>query len=313
MLGYLLNGSSMYYSLVIPVFRANESLFEIYDRLNDVLDNFELILVFDCGRDESWFVIEQLVSKYNNVIGIKLGRNYGQHNATICGFSFAQGEVVITLDEDLQHDPKDIPALMKLYSEGEYDLVYGVYKEKAHSFFRNITSSILKRMLAIGIPDLNESYSSFRVLSAKTAKETVHMKNSYTFLDGYLTWITSNVGSVEIEHHESEAGESSYNIRKLIEHSVNIFVTFSNLPIRILTMFSFVFFLFGVLYSAYIIITAMLFEDYSAGFPTLVSILSLGFGAVLFGIGIIGEYIQKVNLKTTNRPNYTIKDIIQNK
>ncbi len=302
------------YSVVIPIYRAVDTLPILVERISKVLGNqlTEIILVFDGGKPTSWKKIKELCSKYDFVKGIELFRNYGQHNATICGFSLvSNSNFVITMDEDLQHLPKDILHLIEKQNAVDADVVYGIFKKRRHSFFRNITSKILKKLLKIGIPELNSDFSSFRLIKTEVAKETIDLKNSYTFLDGYLTWITHNVDSVYVTHEKSQAGESAYSLRKLVEHSINIFVTFSGLPIRMLTYFSFLFFILSFSYAFYIIISKLTNVDYDAGFPTIVSMLGFGFGSVLFGLGIIGEYVQRINLKTTNRPNYIVKKIIQ--
>jgi undecaprenyl-phosphate 4-deoxy-4-formamido-L-arabinose transferase len=299
------------YSVVIPVFRGEETLVKLANQLNKLEGILikEIIFVFDNGLPKSWEIIKQLSEQYQNVKGISLSRNYGQHNATICGIQHSTADFIITMDEDLQHNPKEISILIKNQSINNYDLVYGVYHELNHSFFRNFTSKILKKLLIFGIPELHRDYSSYRLIKKEVANRMVDMKNSYTFLDGYLTWITTNVSSVKIKHHNSQSGESSYTLRKLIEHSINIFVTFSGHPIRFLTYLSLLFFVFSFAYSFFIIISALTSVDYDAGFPTIVSMLGFGFGSLLLGLGIVGEYIQRINLKTTNRPNYNIREI----
>lgn len=299
------------YSVVIPVFRGEETLTKLVDQLNNLkgISILEIIFVFDDGSPNSWEIITQLSDENQNVKGIYLSRNYGQHNATICGIQHAKSDFIITMDEDLQHNPQEIIKLINHQTINSSDLVYGVYNQLNHSFFRNLTSKILKKLLVFGIPELHPDYSSYRLIKKDIASKMVDMKNSHTFLDGYLTWITTNVSSVKINHHNSQSGESSYTLRKLIEHSINIFVTFSGHPIRFLTYLSILFFVVSFAYSFYIIISSLTITNYDAGFPTIASILGFGFGSLLLAIGVIGEYIQRINLKTTNRPNYNIREI----
>ena len=300
------------FSIVVPVYRGNSSLEDIVTISEDIYhDNLvEIIFVFDGGESYSWEKISELASKYKKVKAIKLSRNFGQHNATICGFDFVKSNYVITMDEDLQHHPKSIQQLIETQIKSNSDLVYGIYKERSHNWFRNITSSVLKLILKIGMPKLHQDYTSFRLIKGKIAKETINMCNSYTFLDGYLSWITSNISSVKVMHYQSKEGKSSYSTRKLIKHTLNIFLTFSTLPIRFLTIISFLFFTFSSSYTIYIIISKLLNENYAAGFPTLITFLGFGFGFVLLGMGILGEYIQRINQKTTNRPNFIVTQII---
>jgi undecaprenyl-phosphate 4-deoxy-4-formamido-L-arabinose transferase len=132
------------------------------------------------------------------------------------------------------------------------------------------------------------------------------MRNSYSFLDGYLTWITSNIESVEVNHASREIGKSTYTLKKLIEHSINIFVTFSNLPIRILTSSSILIFIATIIYSAFILYKKFIGKIDVPGYTSLTISIGLGVGFILLGLGIIGEYIYRINLKTTKRPNYKI-------
>lgn len=300
------------FSIVVPVYRGNDSLEDIVTISEELYkDNLiEIIFVFDGGESYSWEKIKELSSNYKKVKGIKLSRNFGQHNATICGFEFVKSAYVITMDEDLQHHPKSINKLIEKQINTNSDVIYGIYKERLHNRFRNITSKSLKLILKLGMPKLHQDYTSFRLIKTKIAKQTINMSNSYTFLDGYLSWLTTNISSIKVEHFKSKEGRSAYSTTKLIKHTINIFLTFSTLPIRFLTIISFLFFTFSSCYTIYIIISKLLNENYAAGFPTLITFLGFGFGFVLLGMGILGEYIQRINQKTTNRPNFIVTEII---
>ena len=299
----------MDYSVIIPIFRANSSLFELYDKACLALSEYqcEIILVYDCGSPISLEICKELESN-ENVRLTTLTRNFGQHNAIIAGIKLAKGKWLITMDEDLQHDPADIPKLIEEQRQSHAKVVYGDYPERKHNVFRNSTSSLMKGLLKIGIPELYPHYSAFRLIDMRIAKHLVEMNNSYTFLDGYLSWITNNFSHVGVSHNESQSGESSYTFQKLLKHSVNIFVTFSSLPIRILTALSILLFCLSVLYAIWIIISSYTIANYQTGFPTLVVLLGLGFGFVIFGMAVIGEYIHRINLKATKRPNFIIEE-----
>lgn len=300
-------------SIIIPLFRASfENLEGLLSGISQTkIQGIEIILVFDGGRQETLNAAKQIALKNNAVKLVVLSKNFGQHNAIICGIEHASGEWIFTMDEDLQHDPIEMPKLIEKQKEGNFDLVYGKYHELSHNWFRNSTSLLLKKLLKIGIPELHPDFTAYRLIRAEIAKKMVGMNNSYTFLDGYLSWITNSVASTEIKHAQSMAGASSYSLKKLIEHSINIFVTFSNLPIRILTYSAFFFILISFSYSLYIIISSFTNANYQAGFPTFIAFLGFGFGLVLFGLGVVGEYIARINYKTTNRPNYSVKEIIE--
>lgn len=300
-------------SIIIPVYNGETTIKELTRQIIEVLSeskmNYEVIFVYDCGPDNSWEVIAGLVEEYEKVKGVKLSRNFGQHNAILSGIEIAVGEFILTMDEDLQHSPKDILTLLSKQKVLDSDVVYGKYKGLKHSAYRNWTSILMKRMLKSTLPDLHQEYSAFRLIRKSIAKEILKMNNSYTFLDGYLSWLTKDVDFVEVDHFDRQGGESSYTLKMLIEHSVNIFVTFSNYPIRFLTKFSIFIFILTFCYSFYVVFRKLFYNDFALGFPTLVIVLGFGIGSIMLGIGILGEYLYRVNLKTTNRPNYNIKEI----
>jgi len=303
------------YSVIIPVYNGELTVKPLFERLKSFFEsykyNYEVIFVYDCGNDNSWEVLMQLKKDYStNIKLIKLSRNFGQHNALICGFENASGEYVITMDEDLQHAPEDIAKLIIKQSESDFDVVYGKYKELKHSFIRNSGSKVLKRIIAIGIPEIHQDYSAFRLIKSSVAKSTVEMKNSYTFLDGYLSWITTHVGSCYVSHSERQGGVSAYTFKKLVNHTINIFVTFSDLPIRFLSKFSIALLIGMCFFSIYVITRKLLFDDFAMGFPTLILAIGFGVGFIMLALGIIGEYIYRINLKTTKRPNYKVDKIM---
>jgi len=304
----------MLYSIIIPVYNGEQTVENLYTRIKQFFTDkylYEVIFVYDCGKDNSWEVLLKIkMQNPQNVKLIRLSRNYGQHNALICGFEYAKGDFIVTMDEDLQHAPEDIQKLIDKQKEMDYDVVYGKYEIRNHSRFRNAGSSILKRIIDVGIPDIHPDYSAFRLIKAGIAKSCITMRNSYTFLDGYISWITTNCSSCIVSHSERQGGVSAYTFSKLINHTINIFVTFSNLPIRFLTKLSFFVLFVMTLYSTYIIIRKLVFNDLAMGYPSLVIIVGFGVGLIMLALGIIGEYIYRINLKTTQRPNYNIDKTI---
>ncbi len=302
-------------SIIIPVYKGAKTIKPLFEGIKLACEkhqyNFEVIFVWDCGPDNSWEKIIEIKKEFPSLVkAIQLSRNFGQHNAIICGFAHARGDFIITMDEDLQHNPEDIKLLVEKQTQANFDVVYGRYSVRQHSWFRNTTSQFLKKLLEFGIPDLNKDYSAFRLLKRDVALATVEMQNSYTFLDGYLSWITTNVGSVEVSHQTRQGGESSYTLNKLIRHSINIFVTFSDLPIKLVTSLSMLFFVFTFAYAIYIALQKLLFNSLVPGFASMMVLLGFGIGSILFGISVIGQYIHRINHKTTRRPNYRVAEVL---
>lgn len=296
-------------SVVVPVYRSALTLPELHRRVVAAVElithDFEIILIEDCGNDNAWEVIEKLASQDSRVRGIKLSRNFGQHAATICGCSTARGRWIFTLDDDLEHQPEYIPALYKKAKEG-YSLVYGVYSQRTHSIWRNITSEIGRKMFALAIPSLNYSYTSFRCIQGSLAREMIRFDSPFPFVDGYLSWITNNCASVPVVHADRAHGSSNYNFRKLVVHSINIFVTFSDLPLRIASWLGLSAFLIGMIWLATIIIGKMIGGITVSGFASVMAGIVLFGGIQLLILGIIGEYLGRVNFKTSRRPLYLV-------
>jgi undecaprenyl-phosphate 4-deoxy-4-formamido-L-arabinose transferase len=302
-------------SVVIPVYGGEFTLGDLFARIEQYFagsgGDYEVVLVYDCGKDNSWKVIQELKQKNpERIKAIRLSRNFGQHNAIICGFKHAEGDYIITMDEDNQQNPDEMGKLIEKITSDNLDVVYGVSNNVAHSTFRTITSNVLKRMLRWGIPDLYPNYSPYRIIRKEIAKECTRLENSYTFLDGYLSWITRSMGEVEVSHSSRTNGKSSYTIGKLVEHSINIFVTFSNLPIRLLSYLSGIVFVTTLIYTIYIIYRVAVYNDVAPGFPTLISFVGFGVSFILLGIGILGEYVHRINLKTTKRPSFLESEIL---
>jgi glycosyltransferase involved in cell wall biosynthesis len=298
-------------SIVVPVYNGEHTVLELHKRIDGYFksngNDFEVIYVYDCGVDRSWEkLLEIKNSSPANVLLIKLSRNFGQHNALICGFEYCSGDFIVTLDEDLQHDPYDIDLLITKQIQGDYDVVYGYSSDIKFGLFRRLTSACLKKLVSIGIPEIHNDYSAFRLIKRSIGKSMVEMRNSYTFLDGYISWITNSVESCEVSHNFRFAGKSSYTLSKLIQHSINIFVTFSNLPVRILSRISIFLFIIVLFYAFYIIFRKIYFDDLLLGFPTIIIGLGFGVSLIMMSLAIIGEYIYRINLKTTKRPNYHI-------
>jgi glycosyltransferase involved in cell wall biosynthesis len=301
------------YSVIVPVYNGEKTIAKLFEKTNEffqiIKSDFEMIFVNDCGPDNSWEELNKIKSLFPQKVKlIKLSRNFGQHNAIICGIEFAVGDFIITMDEDLQHDPFDIQKLIDKQLESDFDVVYGNYEERKHSIVRNIGSSILKKMISKGIPDIHSDYSAYRLIKADIAKSLINMRNSYTFLDGYISWVTTHCASCIVSHSERQGGVSSYTFQKLINHTINIFVTFSNYPLKLLIKTSLIIFILNIFFSVYIISRKFIYDDLAMGYPSL--IISIGFGValIMLSIGVIGEYIYRINLKTTRKPNYIVTE-----
>lgn len=299
-------------SFVIPVYRSEKSLVELFNRLENVFNNyedsFEVILVEDFGGDNSWNLIKELAKKDNRITGIQLSRNFGQHNALLCGIREAKGEIIVTLDDDLQHLPEEIPKLIKKLNEG-FDVVYGAPLEERHGLFRDLASKITKSALesAIGAASAR-NVTALRVFRTNLRDAFSDYRSPMVNIDVLLSWATANYSVVRVEHEARKFGQSAYTIPKLIRHALNMMTGFSIRPLQVSTWIGFSFFIFGLLILAYVIIKWLIYGSTTPGFAFLSSIIAIFAGAQLLALGIIGEYLGLMHMRTMNKPQYIKRD-----
>jgi glycosyltransferase involved in cell wall biosynthesis len=301
-------------SIVIPVYNGAETLEPLTRRLAAVLPgvaaDFEVILVNDGSPDQSWPVINRLSCQYPWVRGVNLMRNYGQHNATLCGVRMARGEVIVTMDDDLQHPPEEIPLLLAKLSEG-YDVVYGVPQKRPHSWWRNGFSVLTKRVLAsvMGIKTIRD-IGAFRAFRAKLRDAFEGYCNPNVILDVLLSWGTGRFATVMVNHKPRETGTSNYNFARLLKVTMVVVTGFSTVPLRFASMLGFGFTLFGIAIFLYVLVATML-QGSIPGVPFLASIIALFSGTQLFALGIIGEYLARIFDRSMDRPAYIVSEEIQ--
>jgi undecaprenyl-phosphate 4-deoxy-4-formamido-L-arabinose transferase len=298
-----------YLSVVIPVFRSAQTLRELHRRLTNTLrpitDRYEILFNEDCGGDGAWDVIETLCAEDARVHGVGLSRNFGQHAATICGIVHARGEWILTLDDDLEHRPEFLPDLIAKANQG-FDLVYAVYPERTHTGWRNFTSAIARWMFKVAIPNLNHQYSSYRLIRRNTAKALAQFDSPFPFVDGYLAWVTNRCSSVTVDHGQRLHGASNYNWRKLFTHTINIFVTFSDLPLRLATWLGLSAFFIGAIWLLVIVFRRLLGGIGVSGYASVMAgIIAFG-GLQLLILGIFGEYLGRMNFKSSKKPLFLI-------
>lgn len=298
-------------SVVVPVFNSQETLPVLIQRLQPVLEShtlrYEVILVNDGSRDRSWKVICQLAQEYKWVRGINMMRNYGQHNALLCGLRATRYEVTVTMDDDLQHPPEQIPLLLEKLSEG-YDVVYGVATDLSHSVWRSLLSTYTKWALstATGIKAIR-NVGAFRALRTDLRKAFAHYQSPEVLLDVLLAWGTTDFAAVEVEHEARQVGKSSYEYEfgKMFNLVILMLTGFSTAPLRLTSWVGFGFTLLGGMVLAYVLIT-YLFRGSIEGWPFLASSISIFSGAQLFALGIIGEYLGRIFTRSLDRPTYVV-------
>ncbi len=296
-------------SIVIPVYNSQATLEELVSRLKKVLDElcsqYEVILVNDGSRDGSWDEICRLSALFPVVRGINMMRNYGQHNAILCGTRAACYEIVVTMDDDLQHPPEEIHKLLEKLAEG-CDVVYGIPEKLPHAFWRNLFSKLTKRILAwvMGIPTVRD-IGAFRAFRTSLRKAFENFQSPTVILDVLLSWATTRFATVRVEENQRESGVSNYNFGKLVGQAMLILTGFSTGPLRFVSIIGFTFTLFGIGLFIFVIISYFTAGSIQ-GFTFLASVISIFSGVQLFALGIFGEYLARIFDRSMERPSYVI-------
>jgi len=301
-------------SIVVPVFNSQLSLRTLLARLSQVRNEIgmtmEVILVNDGSRDGSWSVVCELMRDYAEVIGVDLMRNFGQHNALLCGIMMAKGKIIVTVDDDLQHPVEEIPKLLAALTP-EVDVVYGSPLEEQHGLWRDLASLITKTALssAMGAKTACQ-VSAFRVFRTSLRHAFTHYRGPHVSIDVLLTWATERFVSVKVRHDLRQFGKSNYTFSKLLVHALNMVTGFSTIPLRLASIMGFAFTMFGVLILCYVLGCYLWQGGGVAGFPFLASIVAIFSGAQLFALGVIGEYLARMYFRSMDRPLYVVKSIM---
>jgi undecaprenyl-phosphate 4-deoxy-4-formamido-L-arabinose transferase len=303
-------------SIVVPVYNSEKTLVELTERITAVLDsitqNFEIILVNDCSGDASWKVILTLVKQDSNIRGINLMHNYGQHNALLAGIKKARYNYIVTMDDDLQNPPEEIPRLLEKIDEG-YDVVYGKPAIRNHNFWRNITSKILKIVLKVVLgAEIGYQSSAFRAFRSILRRGFNDFKDSQLSIDVLLSWSAARVTHILVDHKKRRIGKSGYTMKKLFLLSFNMLTGYSSIPLRIASFVGLITALFGLAMFFYVFIRRLLQETYVPGFAFISSEIALFAGLQMFTIGVIGEYIARVHFRTMGQPTYVIIEEVDN-
>jgi undecaprenyl-phosphate 4-deoxy-4-formamido-L-arabinose transferase len=299
-------------SIVVPVFNAENSLIPLVERLDPVLrsaaGSFEVILVDDGSRDGSWRVIEQLHARYVWVRGLRMMRNYGQHNATLCGIRDARGEVVITMDDDLQHPPEQIPVLLAKLAEG-FDVVYGSPVAERHGLWRDLASKITKLALqsVLGARTARQ-VSGFRALRTHLRQAFADFRGAFVSLDVLLTWSTTRFTAVRVPHEFRMIGRSNYTFFKLVSHALNMLTGFSTLPLQFASLLGFTAMLLGIGLLMMVLVRYFIHGVVMPGFTVLASVICIFSGTQLVTLGMMGEYLARVHDRTLDRPIYAVAE-----
>jgi glycosyltransferase involved in cell wall biosynthesis len=298
-------------SIVIPVYGSETILPELVRRLGEVLPalagSYEVVLVNDASPDGSWAVISRLAAQHSWIHPINLMRNYGQHNALLCGIRAAQYGLIVTMDDDLQHPPEEISKLLAVLDQG-YDVVYGRPAQEQHGLLRDLASLTTKLALqSVMGAEIARNVSAFRGFRSEVANAFSHYEGAFVSIDVLLTWGTNRFAVTPVRHEPRAQGTSGYTFRKLVTHAMNMMTGFSTKPLQLASLIGFAFTLFGFGVLCYVLVRYFLQGAPVPGFPFLASIVALFSGAQLFALGIMGEYLARMHFRSMQKPPYVVR------
>ncbi|MFC0627677.1 glycosyltransferase family 2 protein [Kribbella deserti] len=296
----------------MPCYRSAATLPRLVEGLENVLPDctsgFEIVLVVDGSPDNTWQVASELAEKYPEVRALRLARNYGQHNALIAGVRSARYEVVVTMDDDLQHPPDQVPVLLKALTD-DVDLVYGVPVEEEHGFLRSLLSRTVKAGMAtaLEIPSA-KSIGAFRVFRTFLRDGFDGLDGPHASVDVALSWSTTKISETKVRLEDRTEGKSNYNFAMLMKHAINMLTGYSTKPLRLVGYLGFLCALLGVVLFGVIIYKFASGQTTVAGFTTIASMVALFSGAQMLAIGVLGEYVGRLHSDSMGRPTYVIRE-----
>lgn len=300
-------------SFVIPCYRSANTIGHVIDEIETTMRTlpqytFDMILVNDCSPDNTWEVIEQLKKDRDNLLGVNLAKNFGQHAALMAGFHYSGGDIVVCLDDDGQTPADEVGKLLAEIEAGR-DVVYAKYEHKKHSAFRNFGSYVNELMAQYLLGKPKELFvSSYFAVRRFVVNDMMRYQNSYPYVIGLVLRATKNISNVTVNHRERESGRSGYTMKKLLGLWLNGFTAFSIQPLRFATLVGVLCAVCGFLYGIYTIVKKWIVPDVPMGFSSTMAALMFIGGMIMLMLGLIGEYIGRIYISMNNSPQYVVRE-----
>lgn len=301
-------------SLVIPVYNGSRTIGQLVEQITKIFGpaSFEIVLVNDGSQDDSEKVCAELARKFpRNITFVHLSRNFGEHSAVLAGFAQSRGRYIAVLDDDGQNPPEEIVRMLDELKRKNYDVVYGHYIEKRHSWFRNLGSRFNDRIATLMLHKPRDLYlSSFKVLNRFVANEITKYRGPFPYADGLIYRVTTNIGQIPVEHRASSRGESRYTLRRLIRLWMNMFLNFSIKPLRLSIYVGLLTSCLSIVALIAILIDRLwITPNVTLGVPTVLGTVVLLAGIQLMILGLVGEYLGRLYLDQTGTPQYVVRYI----
>ena len=300
---------------MVPVYRSADCLPDLATCVQRAVSSrftrYELILVNDNSPDASWDVISSLVRQHPFVVGVNLRKNVGQDNAIMAGLHHASGDAVVIMDDDLQHDPADIPALCQPLRD-RFDVVYARFERKRQALWKNLGSWFADRVAVIVLGKPPDVYMSpYKAMRREMVDEIVKYNGPFAYVDGIIFNITSHITQVDAEHNARFAGKSNYNFLRSIKVWLKLATGFSVIPLRIATFIGGTISILSFLAAVFFVIQALVLEKIPEGYPSLIVALFFLGGIQLMGLGAVGEYIGRIFITQNKTPQFTVKEVVR--
>ena len=302
-------------SFVIPCYRSEKTIEGVVREIKETMETlseycYEIILVNDCSPDDTFSVITKLCRQNENICGISLAKNFGQHSALMAGFHYVTGDTLVCLDDDGQTPANEVGKLLAEIENGQ-DVVYAKYDHKKHSVFRNFGSAVNEKMAQFLLGKPKELYvSSYFAARRFIVDEMLRYDKSYPYIIGLVLRSTKRISNVTVSHREREIGTSGYTLGKLVALWMNGFTAFSVKPLRMATGVGILCACAGFLYGIYTVIKKLVNPLVPIGFSSLMSAIMFIGGMILFMLGMLGEYIGRMYIGMNNAPQYVIREIV---
>lgn len=302
-------------SFVIPCYCSERTIEGVVEKILETVQKsdaflYEIILINDGSPDDTFKIISDIATQNNHIIAVDLSKNFGQHSALMAGYSLASGDYIIGLDDDGEHDPRDMFKLIEELEKG-YDYVCAEFPKRERSIIKKMGSRLNNWMATklIGKPK-DVDFSSYYIMKKYVVDEIVKCKNPFPYVGGMIVAITKKISSVPIEIHQRESGKSGYNIKNSLSLWLNGFTAFSIKPLRVATITGFIMAMAGFLYGVFIIIRKLLEPSILTGYASTMSVLLFVGGMLMITLGLVGEYVGRIYISINKMPQYVVKEVV---
>lgn len=297
-------------SVVVPVYNGSATIEALVESLQSVVVHPQIILVNDRSPDNSWEIIRRVASSYDNVIGVNLRKNAGQDNAIMAGFSYADGDYVVIMDDDLQHDPAHIALLLDGLQTADADVCYANFRNKKQAFWKNIGSWFNGKVAEITLHKPPHIYlSPYKIMQKALVEEIVKYHGPYPYIDGLILRSTDSVQQVDVPHNERQEGESNYNLIRSLRVFLKMVTSFSVYPLRISVILGFVSALVALMLGVYFIAEFFLTGISIEGWTSMMLLILFIGGVIMVSLGITGEYVGRIYMSINRSPQYSVKEV----